>query len=144
MNFLYKTGISANAPNSTKAAIVGGVLAGLVAHWIAGRKVPAWARGLMPVLVIVFGPLQAVPIMAIAAIMANLSRIAVWWREVDWRVTAAYSATGIPAAALQRAVTDVMVRTEQTAEQAAGAALAPLRQEVAAAYIVQRLDGSRR
>jgi len=33
-------------------AIVGGTLAGLVAHWIAGRKVPAWARGLMPVLVI--------------------------------------------------------------------------------------------
>src|SRR3954469_21324543 len=33
-------------------AIVGGVLAGLVAHWIAGWKVPTWARGLMPVLVI--------------------------------------------------------------------------------------------
>lgn len=32
--------------------IIGGVLAGLVAHWIAGWKVPAWARGLMPVLVI--------------------------------------------------------------------------------------------
>ncbi|NPC43475.1 fructose-specific PTS transporter subunit EIIC [Nocardioides sp. zg-1230] len=33
-------------------AIVGGVLAGLVAHWIAGWKVPTWARGLMPVLII--------------------------------------------------------------------------------------------
>jgi hypothetical protein len=55
---------------------------------------------LMPVLVIVFGPVQAVPIMGIAAIMANLSRIAVWWREVDWRACAAYSATGVPAAAL--------------------------------------------
>jgi PTS system fructose-specific IIC component len=32
--------------------IVGGVLAGVVAHWIASRKVAAWARGLMPVLVI--------------------------------------------------------------------------------------------
>lgn len=32
--------------------IVGGVLAGLIAHWIASRPVPAWARGLMPVLVI--------------------------------------------------------------------------------------------
>ncbi len=32
--------------------IVGGVLAGMVAHWIAGWKVAAWARGLMPVLVI--------------------------------------------------------------------------------------------
>jgi uncharacterized membrane protein YfcA len=55
---------------------------------------------LMPVLVIVFGPLQAVPIMAIAAIMANLSRIMVWWREVNWRVCAAYSATAAPSAAL--------------------------------------------
>jgi PTS system fructose-specific IIC component len=35
--------------------IVGGVLAGFVAHWIAGWKVPAWARGLMPVLVIPLG-----------------------------------------------------------------------------------------
>ncbi|MCH1869062.1 fructose-specific PTS transporter subunit EIIC [Nocardioides sp. CFH 31398] len=32
--------------------IIGGVLAGLVAAWIARWKVPAWARGLMPVLVI--------------------------------------------------------------------------------------------
>jgi hypothetical protein len=54
---------------------------------------------LMPVLVIVFGPLQAVPVMAIAAIMANLSRIVVWWRDVDWRVCAAYSATAVPFAA---------------------------------------------
>jgi len=55
---------------------------------------------LMPVLVIAFGPLQAVPIMAIAAILANLSRIIAWWREIDWRICAAYSVTGIPAAAL--------------------------------------------
>ena len=55
---------------------------------------------LMPVLVIVFGPLQAVPIMAIAAIMANLSRIVVWWREVDWRTCGAYSVTAAPFAAL--------------------------------------------
>ena len=32
--------------------IVGGVLAGLVAHWITSWKVPKWARGLMPVVVI--------------------------------------------------------------------------------------------
>jgi PTS system fructose-specific IIC component len=32
--------------------IIGGVLAGLVAHWVAQRKVPTWARSLMPVLVI--------------------------------------------------------------------------------------------
>jgi hypothetical protein len=54
----------------------------------------------MPVLVYQFGPKQAVPIMAVAAVMANLSRILAWWREVDWRACAAYSVTGIPAAAL--------------------------------------------
>jgi uncharacterized protein len=55
---------------------------------------------LVPVLVYAFGPKQAVPIMAVAAIMANLARILAWWRDVDWRACAAYSATGIPAAAL--------------------------------------------
>src|SRR4029077_17221335 len=47
-----------------------------------------------------FGPKEAVPIMAVAAIMANAARIAAWWREVDWRACAAYSVTGIPAAVL--------------------------------------------
>jgi uncharacterized membrane protein YfcA len=55
---------------------------------------------LMPVLVVVFGPLEAVPIMGVAALMANFSRVLVWWRETDWRATAAYSAAGVPAAAL--------------------------------------------
>ena len=32
--------------------IIGGVLAGLMAHWISTWKVPTWARGLMPVVVI--------------------------------------------------------------------------------------------
>ena len=35
---------------------------------------------LMPALVMVFGPREAVPIMAVASIMANASRVAVWWR----------------------------------------------------------------
>ncbi len=38
--------------------------------------------------------------MAIAAIMANVSRIFAWWREVDWRACAAYAVTGIPNAGL--------------------------------------------
>ena len=35
--------------------IVGGVLAGIVAKWMTGWRTPAWARGLMPVLVIPLG-----------------------------------------------------------------------------------------
>ena len=73
---------------------------GLVAGTLSGIVGFGASIMLMPVLVIVFGPLQAVPLMAIAAIMANLSRIIVWWREVDWRACAAYSVTAAPFAAL--------------------------------------------
>ena len=73
---------------------------GLVAGTLSGIVGFGSSIMLMPVLVIAFGPLQAVPIMAIAAIMANLSRVMVWWRDVDWRACAAYSATGAPFAAL--------------------------------------------
>ena len=55
---------------------------------------------LMPVLVILFGPRQAVPIMAIAALMGNAGRVIAWWREIAWRACAAYCATAVPAAAL--------------------------------------------
>jgi uncharacterized protein len=55
---------------------------------------------LMPALMLVFGPREAVPIMAIAALMANFSRVVVWLREVDWRANTYYCATAIPAAAL--------------------------------------------
>ena len=73
---------------------------GLAAGTISGIVGFGSSIMLMPVLIIVFGPLKAVPIMAVAAMMANFSRILVWWREVDWRATWVYSATGIPAAAL--------------------------------------------
>ena len=76
------------------------LILGLVAGTVGGVVGFGTSIMLMPALVLVFGPREAVPIMAIAAIMANASRVAAWWREVDWRVTAAYSATGIPAAAL--------------------------------------------
>lgn len=55
---------------------------------------------LVPVLVYAFGPKEAVPIMAVAAIMANISRVLAWWRDVDWRACAAYAVPGIPAGAL--------------------------------------------
>ena len=73
---------------------------GLVAGTLSGIIGTGSSIMLMPVLVYQYGPKQAVPIMAVAAVMANLSRILAWWREVDWRACAAYSVTGIPAAAL--------------------------------------------
>ena len=74
---------------------------------------------LMPVLVIAFGPLQAVPIMAIAAILANVSRVMAWWREVDWRTCWAYAATGAPCAALGAAT--LLVLPARVIETALGA-----------------------
>ena len=73
---------------------------GLVAGTLSGIVGTGSSIMLMPVLVYAYGPKQAVPIMAVAAVLANLSRILAWWREVDWRACAAYSVTGIPAAAL--------------------------------------------
>ena len=76
------------------------LVVGLAAGTISGIVGTGSSIMLMPVLVYQYGPQQAVPIMAVAAVMANLSRILAWWREVDWRACAAYSVTGIPAAAL--------------------------------------------
>jgi PTS system fructose-specific IIC component len=55
-------------------AIAGGVLAGVIAHWIAGWKVPVWARGLMPVMVI---PL-------LTSIIAGLIMIIVLGKPISW------------------------------------------------------------
>ena len=76
------------------------LIVGLIAGTISGIVGTGSSIMLMPVLVYAYGPKEAVPIMAVAAVMANFSRILAWWREVDWRACAAYSVTGIPAAAL--------------------------------------------
>jgi uncharacterized membrane protein YfcA len=73
---------------------------GLVAGSISGVIGTGSSIMLLPVLVFTFGPKEAVPIMAIAAVMANLARVMAWWREVDWRAFAAYALPGVPAAAL--------------------------------------------
>ena len=92
---------------------------GLVAGTLSGIVGFGSSIMLMPVLVIVFGPLQSVPVMAVAATMANLSRILVWWREVEWRACAAYSVTGIPSAAL--GAKTLLVLSPRIIESALGA-----------------------
>ncbi len=88
---------------------------------------------LMPVLVIAYGPITAVPVMAIAAVMANLSRVLVWWRDVDWRACAAYAVTAVPAAAL--GARTLLVLPPRVIEVTLGAffiAMVPLRRALAA------------
>jgi PTS system fructose-specific IIC component len=55
-------------------AMIGGALAGIAAHWIASWKVPTWARGLMPVLVI---PL-------FASVLAGLAMMIVLGKPISW------------------------------------------------------------
>src|SRR6478752_3320691 len=54
----------------------------------------------MPILVVMFGPRHAVPIMAVAAIMGNAGRVLAWRRDIDWRACGAYCTTAVPAACL--------------------------------------------
>ena len=55
---------------------------------------------MVPILSIAFGPKDAIPIMAIASLMANASRVLVWWREVDWRSALSFAAVAAPASAI--------------------------------------------
>lgn len=72
--------------------IVSGTLSGIVGF---GASII-----LLPALTFIFGAQELVPIMAIAALMANFGRVLTWWREIDWKANAYYCATAIPAAAL--------------------------------------------
>jgi len=73
---------------------------GLVAGIVSGIIGTGSSIMLVPVLAYMYGPKAAVPIMGVAAVIANISRIVIWWREVDWKACAAYAATGAPAAVL--------------------------------------------
>ncbi|WP_332684730.1 sulfite exporter TauE/SafE family protein [Bosea sp. (in: a-proteobacteria)] len=76
------------------------LLVGLAAGVVGGVVGTGSSIMLLPVLVWSFGPKQAVPIMAVAAVMGNLARVVAWWREVDWRAFLAYGLPGVPAAML--------------------------------------------
>lgn len=74
------------------------LVAGLLAGTLGGIVGTGSSLVLMPILVILFGPRQAVPIMAVAAIMGNLGRVLAWRRDIDWGACFAYCATAVPGA----------------------------------------------
>jgi len=55
---------------------------------------------LMPALVYFYGPIQAIPVIALVATVANLSRIFLWWSVINWKVCFVYSITAIPSVIL--------------------------------------------
>lgn len=76
------------------------LVAGLFAGTLGGVVGTGSSLVMMPMLVVMFGPRQAVPIMAVAAIMGNLGRVLAWRRDIDWRACGAYCATAVPGAML--------------------------------------------
>ncbi len=109
------------------------LVVGLVAGTIGGIVGFGASILLMPVLVIVHGPLHAVPIMAVAALLANASRIVVWWRDVQWRAAAAWAVTGAPCAGL--GAHTLLALPPRLAEVSLGAffiAMVPIRRWMAA------------
>jgi uncharacterized membrane protein YfcA len=116
------------------------LIVGLIAGTLGGIVGFGSSIMLMPVLVLTFGPREAVPIMAIASFMGNLSRVLVWWREIDWRACAVYAAAAAPAAAL--GARTLLVLPQRIVEVALGVfflAMIPLRRMLAARGLRVRL-----
>lgn len=76
------------------------LVVGIIAGTVGGIVGTGSSIILMPVLVLAWGPAEAVPVMAIAAIMGNFGRVLAWRREVDWRAAGLYCVAAIPGAAL--------------------------------------------
>lgn len=76
------------------------LVVGLVAGCLSGVIGTGSSLMLLPVLTYQFGPKHAVPVMAVAAVIANISRVVAWWKDIDWKAVLAYAAPGVPAAAL--------------------------------------------
>ena len=85
-----------NFPDLIIQVLVLGVL-GLGAGVLGGVIGFGTTIMLMPALVYFYGPIQAIPVIAMVATVANLSRIFLWWRWINWRVCVVYGLTGVPA-----------------------------------------------
>jgi uncharacterized membrane protein YfcA len=105
---------------------------GLFAGTVGGIVGTGSSIILMPVLVVMFGPRQAIPIMAIAALLGNLGRVLAWRREIDWRACAAFCATAVPGAMLgARLLLQIPPGVAETALGVFFLSLIPLRRWVA-------------
>jgi len=76
------------------------VFLGTFAGFVSGIIGTGGSIILLPILSWKFGPQVAVPIMAVASIMSNLSRVIIWRKEINWRACFTYSALAIPGAVL--------------------------------------------
>lgn len=75
-------------------------LCGIAAGAISGVVGTGSSIILLPVLSLAFGPKAAIPIMAVASIAGNASRVVAWRRQISLKAFACYSVTAVPAAVL--------------------------------------------
>jgi uncharacterized membrane protein YfcA len=73
-------------------------LAALAASTLAGVTGFGGAAVLLPVLILVVGVRQAVPILTVAQLIGNGSRVWFNRRDLDWRVVAWFALGGVPMA----------------------------------------------
>jgi len=76
------------------------ILIGVLAGTLSGVVGTGSSIMLLPALTYTFGPKAAIPIMAIAAIMGNVSRVILWRKEINYKAFMLYAIPGIPAAVL--------------------------------------------
>src|SRR5438270_4386715 len=72
--------------------------AALVASTLAAVTGFGGAAVLLPVLILTFGVRQAIPILTVAQLIGNGSRVWFNWREVNWRIVLWFGLGGVPAA----------------------------------------------
>ena len=75
-------------------------ICGIAAGAVSGVVGTGSSIIMLPVLSLVFGPKAAIPIMAIASIAGNASRVVAWRRQINLRAFTCYTVAAVPAAVL--------------------------------------------
>lgn len=71
-------------------------IAAFVAAGVSGAAGFGGALLLLPMLTVAVGPVQAVPLLTVAQLVGNLSRVAFGFRDIHWRPVAMFLATALP------------------------------------------------
>src|SRR6185503_7382255 len=85
-------------PEALRFIVLG--LAAFVAALLAAVTGFGGAAALLPMLVLVFGVREAIPILTVAQLIGNGSRVWLNRRQLDWRVVGWFSLGGVPMALL--------------------------------------------
>lgn len=75
-------------------------ITGILAGIISGMVGTGSSIILLPALAWTFGPKTAIPVMAVAAMVGNISRVLLWRKDINLKAFFLYSVPGIPAAVL--------------------------------------------